>query len=126
MYLPPSPCVIPLFCVDLGAEVWRGFKEDDIFECFAVVDDFFFALTSKIVSLATVLMLEYSTKSNPVGIPDTLVAVDSAKYIPDQIPRPYLSTKVNAANEVAANNDSATGVENKTLIGDTANNNEDL
>ena len=126
MYFPPLSYVIPLFCVDLGAEGWREFKEDDIFECFAVADDFFFALTSKIVSLATVLMLEYSTKSNPVGIPDTLVAVDSAKYIPDQIPRPYLSTKVNAANEVAANNDSATGVENKTLIGDTANNNEDL
>ena len=91
-----------------------------------MVDDFFFSLTIKIVSLATVLMLEYSTKSNPVGMPDTLVAVDSAKYIPVQIPRPYRSTKTNAANEVAANNDSATGVENKTLIGDTANNNEDL
>ena len=95
-------------------------------ECLAVGDCFFFDRTSKIVSFATVLMLEYSTNSNPVGIPDTLVAVDSAKYIPDHIPRPYRSTKVNAEKDVAANNDSATGVENKTLMGDTANNNDDL
>ena len=38
----------------------------------------------------------------------------------------YRSTKVKAANVVAANKDSATGVENKTLIGDTANNKDDL
>ena len=46
--------------------------------------------------------------------------------MPDHSPRPYRSTKVKAANVVAANKDSATGVENKTLIGDTANNNDDL
>ena len=46
--------------------------------------------------------------------------------MPDQIPSPQRSTKVNAAKEVAANKDSATGAENKTLIGDTAKGNEDL
>ena len=46
--------------------------------------------------------------------------------MPDHNPKPYRSTKVNAANVVAANKDSATGVENNTLIGDTANNKDDL
>ena len=46
--------------------------------------------------------------------------------MPDHNPKPYRSTKVKAANVVAANKDSATGVENKTLIGDTANNKDDL
>ena len=59
-------------------------------------------------------------------MPDTFVAVESAKHIPDQVPRPLLSTKVNAANEVAANRDSATGVENRTLIGDIAKRSADL
>ena len=59
-------------------------------------------------------------------MPDTLVPVESAKHMPDQVPRPLLSTKVKAANVVAAKRDSATGVENKTLIGDIANRRADL
>ena len=55
-----------------------------------------------------------------------MVAVESAKHIPDQVPSPLLSTNVNAANEVAANRDSATGVENRTLIGDIAKRSADL
>ena len=52
--------------------------------------------------------------------------MESAKHIPDQVPRPELSTKTKAANEVAANKDSATGVENRTLIGDIAKRRADL
>ena len=52
----------------------------DEFVDFAFLGDIFlFALTSKIVSFATVLILEYNTKSSPVGIPDTFVALANEK-----------------------------------------------
>ena len=46
--------------------------------------------------------------------------------MPDQIPKPLLSTKVNAAIVVAANKGSERGAENRILIGDTANSRADL
>ena len=55
-----------------------------------------------------------------------MVPVESAKHMPDQVPRPLLSTKVKAANVVAAKRDSATGVENRTLMGDMAKSRADL